>query len=282
MSIQPRQLRPIIRWAGGKRWLLPEIESLANIWNPDTFYEPFVGGGAIYLGLAWPRPTISDVNEALIAAYRGIAEAPMAVEARLATLPVSRPIYERLKKTAPLSDTEHAVRLLYLNRCGYGGIYRTDRRGNYNVPFSGDRSTDSLWKDDRIGALADTLRDTRVLAGDFETALEDVSAGAFVYCDPAYALPGPETTFRRYSPAAFAWDDQKRLAEVAHELRGRGALVVVSNSSDARVARLFRGGVTRVFNRRLRLPKARGATLEEAIYVLGQAADLQSLSGWAV
>jgi DNA adenine methylase len=277
LTVHRRDITPIVRWAGGKRWLIPHIAALAEVWKPTSFFEPFAGGAAIYLGFHWPEPTISDINEDLMATYRGIAKNHRAVEVGLSPLKVCRAEYDRQKGASPVSDVDRAIRLLYLNRCGYGGIYRTDRHGNFNVPFSGDRGTQSLWKDDRLARLSEALHGARMMSGDFESTLADAGPGSLIYCDPAYALPEATRVFRRYSPAAFAWKDQQRLAAVVQELRGRGALIVVSNSSDSRVADLFSGALVRTFDRRVPFPKANGERLKEAMYILGEPKLLASL-----
>jgi DNA adenine methylase len=239
------------------------------VWNPDAFYEPFVGGAAVYLGFRWSDATISDVNDDLMAMYRALAHEPTKVEASLAALTVSREQYDQLRRSSPTDDVQRAVRLLYLNRCGYGGIYRINKDGAYNVPFSGDRDITSLWSNDRLMQVSAALSGTNLVTGDFERSLVNVSAGAFVYCDPVYALPESNGPFTRYSFPKFTWYDLERLATVAHELRARGALVAVSGSADPRVAHLFRGAMAIKFSRRAPLPKAQGGTFTEALYILG-------------
>jgi DNA adenine methylase len=112
---------------------------------------------------------------------------------------------------------------------------------------------------------------------DFADALASVSAGALVYCDPVYALPDSKEIFKRYSAQTFSWRDQERLAEIAHELQRRGAFVVISNSADARVAKLYRGSVSLSFSRRVPLPRAGGTALSEAVYILCGRAERNAL-----
>jgi DNA adenine methylase len=220
------------------------------------------------LGFEWPSPHLSDVNAELIATYRGIRDDPEAIRQRLRRLAVDRETYDRVRRSAPRTDVGHAARLLYLNRCSYGGIYRTDKNGTYNVPFSGDRTTESLWRNGRLQAMSEALEDVAISCQDFADALAAVTAGSLVYCDPVYSLPDQPGIFRRYSARAFSWNDQMRLAEVAHELSRQGALVVISNTSDPRVARLYRGSPSMNFSRRVPLPKADGAALQESVYFL--------------
>ncbi len=269
VNVQRRNASPILRWAGGKRWLLRHIEALCRVWGPNTFYEPFAGGAAVYLGFRWPGATLGDVNDDLMATYRALACNPAKVEAGLVALTVSKEQYDQLSQSSPSDDVQRAVRLLYLNRCGYGGIYRINKHGVYNVPFSGGRGIASLWTDDRLVQMSAALNGVNLVTGDFESSLTDVKAGAFVYCDPVYVLPESDGPFTRYSYPKFTWRDLERLATVVHELKARGALVAVSGSADPRVARLFRGAIMVKFARRAPLPKARGGIFTEALYVLG-------------
>jgi len=193
---------------------------------------------------------------------------------------VDRNTYEQVKRAAPRTDVNRATRLLYLNRCGYGGIYRTDKYGVFNVPFSGDRSTTSLWDNGRLAGISAALTDAQITCADFADALAKVEAGAVVYCDPVYALPGSNGVFSRYSPHTFTWADQLRLAEVVHDLRRRGACVIVSNSADDRVAALFAGGVSACFDRRMPFPKANGTQMLEALYILADESTERSVARW--
>ncbi len=109
-----RPLDPVFRWAGGKRWLLPFLDELVEVVQPTSYYEPFVGGGAVFLGFDWPNPTISDINDELISAYRGIARDADAVADVLARFERSRRQYDTLKYEVATDDVYQAARMLYL------------------------------------------------------------------------------------------------------------------------------------------------------------------------
>ncbi len=270
-SVEDAGVRPIVRWAGGKRWLVPHLKRIATLWSPVAYHEPFAGGAASFFGYPWPDPHLSDVNDDLMAMYRGIRVDFDLVRRRVQALPHNRETFDIVKTSRPRSDVARAVRMLYLNRLAYGGIYRTDRAGRYNVPYSGDRTTASLCEGDRLKRTGEALRRATVATGDFEDTLSTVVAGAFVYCDPVYALPEPEKPgpFNRYAAGGFSWGDQRRLAAIAHELKDRGALVIVSNALDDRVTRLFAPDLTVAFDRRAPLPKAQGKSTREAVHVIG-------------
>lgn len=234
----------------------------------SAYFEPFLGGAAVFLAFDWPEATLADTNSELIATYRALARDADVVRAKLASLEVSREMYDTLRKQRPRSNVDRAVRLLYLNRCAYGGIYRTDRSGTYNVPYSGDRSTSRLTEGARLSAVGAALRQATLIDGDFESALSSADDGAFVYCDPTYALPGAERSFRRYGGSTFGWTDQVRLADVAHDLASRGAVVVVSNADDRRVQDLYHGGLTCALSRRANFPNGHNGTIPERLFIL--------------
>lgn len=270
MAVTRRHLTPLLRWAGGKRWLVDHIAELVSGWVPVAYYEPFLGGAAVFLAFDWPRPRLSDVNSELIATYRAVAVDPEGVETGLRKLVVSREEYERQRQRAPECDTDRAVRLLYLNRCAYGGIYRTNRDDVFNVPYSGDRTLDSLWDGKRLVQLAGAFRGARIREADFESALSRVPRGAFVYCDPAYTRPGSREVFSRYSANGFTWADQERLAHRLSKVAERGAVVAVTNAAVPEVARLYPDAQVATFPRRHSFPKANGGHHAEALYVIGR------------
>ncbi|MBS0549190.1 MAG: Dam family site-specific DNA-(adenine-N6)-methyltransferase [Proteobacteria bacterium] len=272
-----RSVSPVLRWAGGKRWLVPRISELLPALRPTEYLEPFIGGASVYLAFTWPSPVLGDVNEELIATYRSLARDPETIRTRLAALPVSAAVYSEVRDTPCSSDCDRAVRLLYLNRCSYGGIYRTNRQGTFNVPYSGDRSLGPLTDTDALRRVGEAMNNATLGARDFEHTLRGTKPGAVVYCDPAYTLPEEEGHFRRYSPSAFSWSDQLRLAEIAHTLATEEACVLISNSADPRVASLFRGALVLSFERRAFFPRARGTRLHEALYVLADRNTLRRI-----
>jgi DNA adenine methylase len=160
-----------------------------------------------------------------------------------------------------------AARLLYLNRVAYGGIYRVNRHGKFNVPYSGDRNLTSILCGDRLEKTAAALTQARLVAGDFSVALAIAGPRSLIYCDPPYSLPGAEVGFRRYGRVPFAWSDQIRLAEALREAVNIGSTVVVSNSSDGQVQELYPDAQVVPLVRKSALSR-RGSEQKEALYIL--------------
>ena len=268
VGLQERHTRPFLRWAGGKAWLAPELSRLLGPVEIGSYFEPFLGGGAVFFAYNWPTAWLGDLNGTLLAAYRGLAQDVEAITKRLSSLRISPGEYARIRLVQPRTDVGHAVRLIYLNRASYGGIYRTNRHGVYNVPYSGDRSIARLLLGGTLRAAAEALTNATLTHDDFAVTLSAAGTGSFIFCDPVYTLPEPERSFRRYGTPTFSWHDQERLAEIVRELAKRGALIAVCNSPDARVARLYGASQVLHFKRRQQLPKA-GQPSVEAVYLLG-------------
>jgi DNA adenine methylase len=263
-----RPLSPLLRWAGGKRWLAPHVRRVADLVQPTMYIEPFVGGGAVFLSGAWPRPILGDLNSALVECYRGLAQDPALVRKKLKSLQVNAETYDRVSRWRPSSSTGAAARLIYLNRTAYGGIYRENRAGKYNVPFAGDRNLSSVLIGDRLEQIGASFATASLVSGDFEALLSAAIPGAFVYCDPPYSLEGAEVGFRRYGSVTFAWEDQARLAASTRALVERGVCVLVSNSDHEMVRALYANVPMLPVVRKSTLARGGPTEQKEAVYVL--------------
>jgi DNA adenine methylase len=272
---------PLLRWAGGKRWLAPAIDQVARSSGATSYVEPFVGGAAVFLYRHWSAAILGDSNFDLIRCYQGLAADPALVRRKLGALAVHPDTFDRVRRSRPTSATGAAARLLYLNRCAYGGIYRLNRNGEFNVPYSGDRSLTRLTTPGRLEEVGEAFGRAKIHHADFADTLERAPDGALVYCDPTYVLPGTETSFRRYNAQPFTWADQVRLADQAHELADRGALVLVSNLAGEDVESLYRGAEVLRLSRRSPFPKAGTSEVKEALYLLGRDRHLSSLASVA-
>jgi DNA adenine methylase len=205
-----------------------------------TYREPFLGGGALFFALRPKKSVLSDVNADLINTYRQVKNNSEELLQRLRSLPVNQATYDRFRKQRTGPTLERAVRFLYLNRTAFGGMYRLNGQGGFNVPFGGgERTTAPLWKYRLLQSAAGALRSSKLSAVDFEEALSLAVEGDLVYCDPTYTVAHNNNGFIRYNERNFSWEDQKRLARCCHEAANRGALVLVSNAYHDEVLRLF-------------------------------------------
>jgi DNA adenine methylase len=258
------QVRPILKWAGGKRQLLPELRKF----YPDSFdryVEPFLGSGAVFLdchnrGLLDGRAVwLSDINADIVGCYRmvradvgGVIECLARLEHGHRTRGAAQ-FYEvrdrqfnRLRQAlmdtdAPAGYTpELAAMLIYLNRTGYNGLFRVNSRGDFNVP-AGRYGKVTICDAENLARLAAALArpDLRLEVSTFESVLAACGAGDFVYLDPPYAPVSRTAQFTSYTAGGFGADRQRQLQQDVIALAARGASVLLSNSVAPEIGRLY-------------------------------------------
>jgi DNA adenine methylase len=231
--------RPFLKWAGGKRQLLTEI-ALRLPGKFGTYYEPFVGGGALFFHLLPARAVLADQNERLIRTYSGIKNNVDEVIDRLKAHKNRKTVYLRLRKL-PIDgggDAEIAAWFIFLNKTGFNGLYRVNSRNEFNVPY-GDNKNSQVCDDDNLRACSKALEHTVLLHEDFATVVKHAKAKDLVYFDPPYVPLSETSYFTSYTAAGFRSHDQTRLRDVALRLKKRGVSVLLSNSSAAEVSKLY-------------------------------------------
>lgn len=247
---------PFLKWAGGKRQLLGHIEALLPE-RIDTYFEPFLGGAAVFFRLAaagrFRRAVLADANPELVNCYKAIRDDVDGVAAVLRRYRNDRAQYYRVRGRDPakLSPTERAARLIYLNRCGYNGLYRVNSKGQFNVPFGSYRRP-LICDEPRLRAAAAALRKVRIVCGDFTRTLRNVGPADFVYLDPPYVPLSTTSSFTAYARSNFGPADQQRLARVLRDLAAREIPALLSNSDCQTTRDLYVGfdGISTVAARR--------------------------------
>ncbi|WP_298276389.1 DNA adenine methylase [Ferroplasma sp.] len=245
-SLLNEYYKPILKWAGGKRQLLPVL--LKNI--PDkfnTYYEPFIGGAAMLISLyslnKINNAVISDTNTDLYNLYRTIREEPQELIDELNNLKFrnSRDDYYRARSL--FNSTEDSVTrsaiLIYLNRHGYNGLYRVNSNNKFNVPF-GKYSNPGMPSPENIMALSKILQSCSLMNSDFEAAVMNAVRGDFVYFDPPYMPLSKTSYFTGYTHSGFDERDQERLSRTFKELSRKGVYVMESNSSTELIRELYK------------------------------------------
>lgn len=228
-----------LRWPGGKRWLARQLaKSLHASTFADGLTEPFAGGAALFFETVPKVAWLSDTNLDLIATYEGIRDAFTDVFVGVRDLEIDRPTFEMMKSFRPVGPVETAIRTIYLNRTAFGGLWRVNRLGEFNVPF-GCRPTTRMPLREELALTASLLDKVSLQVGDFEQTIKASSSGA-VYLDPPYAAHEPKReTFVRYTLDGFTFDEQQRVAETANRLARDGRFVIVSNADDPAIASLY-------------------------------------------
>jgi DNA adenine methylase len=234
-------LKPFLKWPGGKRWAARYIADVIRIRLRNIYFEPFLGGGAVFFFLRPSVSLLSDVNPDLITTYEIVRDHPSKIMRRLRSLAVSGQEYYRMRANIPVGRLARAVRFLYLNRTCFAGMYRLNRNGIFNVPFGGgERGPDALWQTDCLMKASCALQKADIRSGDFELSVDLANAGDVVYCDPTYTVTHDQNGFIRYNENNFSWADQERLAKAARRATARGAAVIISNAHHKEVRKLYR------------------------------------------
>jgi DNA adenine methylase len=246
MSSPPSSdLRPFLKWAGGKRQLLPAILRLI----PDhfeTYHEPFLGGGAVFFALAaegrFKRAVLGDQNRDLICCYQAIANDVESVIEELRRHPYDEAHYYKVRSRIPEKMSLHAraARTIYLNRAGFNGLYRVNQSGQFNVPF-GSYKRPLICDEPRLRRVAEALQGVKVECRDFVDSAVEADRGDFVYFDPPYVPLSATSSFTAYSKDGFGLAEQTRLAATLRALGARGVPALLSNSDCPVTVDLYRG-----------------------------------------
>lgn len=231
---------PFLRWAGSKRRLVPILRSY---WKPDhnRYLEPFAGSACLFFSLNPPRAILGDLNGELISTYMEVKYRLDSLLDQLSTLRRNRREYKKLRSLRPneLNPCARAARFIYLNRYCFNGLYRTNLKGEFNVPYGGQKSG-SVPPVELLRECSKQLMKTRLMAGDFERVLRLARKGDFIYMDPPFAVRA-RRVFNEYHPDTFQGDDIKRLRLWLEKLDRRGISFLVSYAESAEANVLARG-----------------------------------------
>lgn len=240
-------LRPILKWAGGKSGLAHEI-SAATPAKFNRYFEPFLGGAAVFLANTPPLAFLSDSNEDLINCYRVVRDKPSRLMRVIDSLPLGETAFYEIRSwdVESLDAVTAAARLIYLNKTCFNGLFRVNKRGRFNTPY-GKRTDVTLIEPVNFRKVSAALRNVELECSDFRLAYAGLhSEGDFVYLDPPYVPAGKHSDFKRYTKTQFHEKDQVELAEHFMELSRRGCHVLLSNSHQPIVARLYKGYFAKV------------------------------------
>ena len=241
--------KPFVKWAGGKRQIIDKL----NKYVPDdynTYYEPFVGGGALLFELSPKNAVINDSNKELMNVYKCLCD-----EDKFKKMCTILNHYEaehseqffyeirdkdKNKKTFDrLSDYTRAARTIYLNKACFNGLYRVNSKNEFNVPF-GKKTKVNTYDGGNLITVSNylTMNNIKILSVDFEEAVKEAKKGDFVYFDPPY--DSDTSTFNSYTEDGFGKEEQKRLAKVFKELSDKGCYVMLSNHNTTLINELYK------------------------------------------
>ncbi len=233
-------IKPFLKWAGGKTQLIPELSKYIPT-NFNKYIEPFVGGGAFFFYLNPEKAIISDSNEELIKTYKAVRDNVEEIIEILDGYKNEETYFYKIRSLNPnkLSDTERAARLIYLNKTCYNGLYRVNKKGEFNVPY-GKRNGEFL-NSEQLRDSSEFLQNAKILHSDYLATLKKYAKeGDFIFLDPPYYPVGKYSDFKRYTKEFFYHDDHVILKEEFDRLVRIGCHVLLTNSDHPVVMELYK------------------------------------------
>lgn len=269
-------IKPFLRWPGGKQWLAIRLSKLV----PERcrkYFEPFIGGGSLFFASRPKFAKLGDLNERLIETYTSVRDRPLDVIQALSEWPNSREIYYQIRSQAFTDNIRRAAQTIYLSKTCWNGLYRVNREGQFNVPFGNHKR--AVYDANNILGASQILQTAELISCDFEDLVNSAACGDFIYLDPPYTVLHSKNGFRRYNDRLFSWNDQIRLARVAHKLVENGCSVVVSNANHPEVIELYHGFKYYKLSRHsvLAADPLRRCKTHEALFLSFQALELDNL-----
>lgn len=234
------ELQPIIKWAGGKRWL---VRKSSDLFPTDfrNYIEPFLGGAAVFFHLKPKSGLLSDINAELINVYMAIKEnSELVIDfLRFHQERHCSEYYYEIRSQTPDEMFAMAARTLYLNRTCWNGLYRVNLKGQFNVPIGTKNNV--LLDVETFSEISKFFQSVDFRVSDFEASVDLAREGDFVFIDPPYTVKHNYNGFIKYNEDLFRWEDQVRLKEAVVRATQRGAKVLVLNANHESISNLYQG-----------------------------------------
>lgn len=230
--------KPFLRWAGGKRWLIPYIQKII----PDKierYFEPFLGGGSIFFSQEKIVDAyLSDLNERLIETYIDVRDNVEKIIEKLKEFENTEVFYYKIRTQKFRNHISKAAQFIYLNKTSFNGIYRVNKNGDYNVPYGFRKNLDFI-DEDVLRKASQKLRGSIIKSQDFGMALRNIKQNDLVFIDPPYTVAHENNGFILYNQKLFSFNDQKRIANWLNKINEIGAYFIVSNASHKSIAEIY-------------------------------------------
>ncbi|HLP53547.1 MAG TPA: Dam family site-specific DNA-(adenine-N6)-methyltransferase [Fluviicola sp.] len=242
--IEPNiKLKPFLRWAGGKTWLLKSIHDFLPE-RINNYFEPFLGGASVFIhlkqnGLIKNKAYLSDQNEQLINAYNVLKKTPNLLMERLDQLENNKEVYYKIRNTVFESELSRAAQFIFLNRTSFNGIYRENLKGEYNVPY-GNKIYKDLYNFENLKGVSNLLKNTTFQSHDFIKIKTKVKKGDFVFLDPPYTVAHQHNGFVKYNQKIFLWEDQIKLKSLILHLIEKDIKFILTNASHKSIDDLYK------------------------------------------
>lgn len=244
--VKNKLIRPFLKWAGGKRYLLSKID--IRVPKMTKYYEPFLGGGAVLFSLQPKNATINDINSDLMNVYNVIKKDVENLIKELSKHKNESEYFYKIRSLDrdeesfdELTDVERAARVIFLNKTCFNGLFRVNNQGQFNAPF-GRYKNPNFINSEVLRAVNKFLneKDITILNVSFEKLLPEIQKGSFVYLDPPYDPVSDTASFTGYSLDGFDKEDQKKLKEFCDQLNAKGVKFLLSNSATSFTKELYK------------------------------------------
>lgn len=238
--------KPFVKWVGGKRQLLAQFR-LMNLYPPEKFnpksgkyFEPFVGGGAVFFDLLPETAYLSDLNNELVVTYNVIKNDVENLIKSLKKHKLDKEYFLKMRAQNPekLSDLNTASRFIYLNRTCFNGMYRVNSKGGFNVPF-GKYTNPLICDENNLRKASKALKNVEIKKQDYKEVLKKAKKGDFIYFDPPYYPINKTSSFTSYTSEAFLDKEQTELRDTFVKLHKRGCFVMLSNSDTPFINKIY-------------------------------------------
>jgi DNA adenine methylase len=233
-----KKITPFLKWAGGKRWL---VQKYPNIFPKEynTYFEPFLGSGAVFFTLLPNKAVLNDRNTELIDTYKGIKTRWKKVYNYLNEHHNNhcKEYYYKIRSTSYSTLEERAAKMIYLNRTCFNGIYRVNLNGQFNVPIGSKSKV--LLETDNFKELSNSLKGITLQNTDFEKVIDKSVENDFIFVDPPYTVRHNENGFIKYNEVLFSWEDQVRLSKSLKRAKDRGVQILITNASHTSIRELY-------------------------------------------
>lgn len=241
-------VRPFVKWAGGKKQLLPEIRNkISEAGYFNTYYEPFLGGGAVLLDLQPCKAIVNDYNAELINAYKVIQNNVDELIITLKGFKNDKAFFYEIRRMdreesySSKSDVYKAARMIYLNKTCFNGLYRVNQQGFFNSPYGYYKNPNYI-NEQVLRSLHTYFNENDIIfeCGDFQDSLKNIEEDSLVYFDPPYAPLSETSNFTGYTSNGFGENEQARLAQVCQQLDNKNVKFIVSNSNVPLIQKIYR------------------------------------------
>ncbi|WP_019723432.1 DNA adenine methylase [Enterococcus mundtii] len=238
MNSEIHNVKPFLRWAGGKSWLKKHLDTIVGDLHFNNYFEPFLGGASIFLAIQ-PKKQIflSDLNEELMNTYCVIRNEPNAVIEELKKYENTKDFYYKMREQNFNDEILSAAKFIYLNKTSFNGIYRVNRDGGYNVPYG--YRTNYIIEEDNILRVSKLLNGAILETNDFMSISNKIQKNDLVILDPPYTVSHNHNGFISYNQKLFSLEDQYRLNELINLIKKKEAYYILTNAAHEKVYEIF-------------------------------------------